>query len=406
MFAQARTLRAIVMVLVIGLCAGPAAADELRRFRSAAYDISTDLPDDQAREVADHMDAISVEYTRRFSAYGKRNAQPLRLWVFATREGYMEFLAGHGVNAMGTGGMFFRTGSASGLASFLGNRPMEIMLQTLRHEGLHQVVYQRIGGEVPAWLNEGMAEWFSYALPARRGFVTGLADPAAVRRLKAAEANGGLIPLQELLTMSKSDWNARVTTGAAGAQYDQAWSVVHFLAHGENGQYQHLLDALVRAFWTGMNDDQAIRTVLGNDLAPMDATWQAFVRQLEPDELYAGQNVLTAYRIILTALDGMDVRPGTLEHFEAALSEHATRLAPPALHTEEPGIPPVTLDADAWWRALPTSARTGRAATVRFTPDRRGRLPPAVELRGLKNRMTLEWSRASDGTLSGTVVID
>ncbi len=395
-------LAAAVLACVIGL----AGAGEPRTFRSAAYEITTDLPDGVAREVAEHMDAVAVEYARRFSRFGKRNAAPLGLWVFATQQGYMEFLAGHGLNATGTSGVFFRTDDASGLASFLGERPIEVMFETLRHEGLHQVLYQRVGDTVPVWLNEGMAEWFGYALPARRGFAVGLADPRAVRRLQAAERDGRLAPLSELLTMSKQDWNQRVSTGAAGSQYDQAWSVVHFLAHAEGGRYQPLLDALLHAFWQGKSPEQAVASTLGKDLEPMDEAWRAYVRALTPDELYAGRDVLTAYRAVLAALDGAGVRPADAAEMHAALAEHAGRLALPETVPVSGGAVALTLDASAWWRTPPTSVRTGRPAVVRFVPDRRGRLPPSVELRGLRHAVSLTWTRARDGTLTGEIVID
>ena len=396
----------IALAMVFLLACVPAFADDTRRFRSREYDITTDLPDPIAREVADHMDAIAREYNQRFRAYGKRNAQALRLWVFDTREGYDAFLAGHGLDASGTGGMFFRTDSASGLASFLGDRPLESMLETLRHEGLHQVAYQRIGDTIPVWLNEGMAEWFSYALPTRRGFAVGLADPRAVRRLARACDEGALLPLADLLTMTKPEWNRRVNTGEAGSQYDQAWSVVHFLAHAERGRYQPLLDRLLRAYWMGKNDEQAVNEVFGPDLAPMEAAWHAFLDDLEPDELYRGLDALSAHRSLLIGLDALGVRPADEREFDEALAAHADRLEPGPFRALVPGTPAPTIGPDGWWRTPPTASKTGRPAIVRFVPDRRGQLPPGIEIRGLSHQLSLVWSRSRDGALHHELVID
>lgn len=381
-------------------------ADEPRRVRSAAYDITTDLPEAEARFVADHMDAVAAEYTRRFSAYAKRNAEPLRLYVFATRERYAEFLAEREINAIGSGGMFYRRGSDSGLISYLGNRPMAAMLETLRHEGLHQALYQRIGDTVPTWLNEGMAEWFGYAMRTRRGFVMGLTDPRAVARLQAASKAGTLVPLSELLTMTGEEWRNRMTTGVAGAQYDQAWSVVHFLAYADNGRYQPLLDKLIRSFWMGLNDDQAIRATFGDDLSPMDARWKAHIAEMKPDELYLAKDMLGVYRAVLAALDAIDVRPATPEAFNEALAAHGADLKLEPVHLDTPREAELSLAPDAWWRTPPTAARTGRPGVVRFVADRRGALPPTVEIRGLKNRVQLSWSRSRDGVLTAAIEID
>jgi hypothetical protein len=383
-----------------------AQADEPRRFRSAAYDITTDLPDDQARFVADHMDAVAVEYARRFSAYAKRNAEPLRLYVFASRDTYAVFLAERGINSIGSGGMFYRRGSDSGLISYLGNRPMESMLETLRHEGLHQAVYQRIGDTVPTWLNEGMAEWFGYAMRTRRGFAMGLTDPRAVRRLQAAAQAGTLVPLSELLTMTGAEWNTRLNTGAAGAQYDQAWSIVHFLAYADNGRYQPLLDKLIRSFWMGLNEDQANTAAFGDDLEPMDAAWKAHIDSLTPDELYLARDVLRVHQTVLSALDTLDIRPATPQQLDEALAAHAGNLSLGPVRLDAPRDHSLPLEPDAWWRTPPTAARTGRPAVLRFIADGRGDLPPAVEIRGLKNRMNLVWTRSKDGVLSGAIQID
>lgn len=384
--------------------AGVTAADE-RRFRSAEYDITTDLPEEQARFVADHMDAVAREYARRFGAYAKRNNEPLRLYVFATRERYAAFLAEREINSLGSGGMFYRRGSDSGLISYLGNRPMESMLETLRHEGLHQALYQRIGDTVPTWLNEGMAEWFGYAMASRRGFAMGLTDPGAVARLQTAAEAGTLVPLSELLTMTGAEWNTRVNSGAAGAQYDQAWSVVHFLAYADNGRYQNLLDKLIRSFWMGLNADQAIKAVFGDDLEPMDAAWKAYVAELAPDELYLARDMLSVHQAVLAALDAKDVRPATPKALDEALAAHGADLDIAPVRLDAPRDAELSLAPDAWWRTPPTAARTGRPAVVRFIADRRGELPPTIEIRGLKNRMQLVWSRTKDGVLTGTIEI-
>jgi hypothetical protein len=396
----------LLAVALLACLALQAAANETRRFRSAAYDITTDLPQEQAKEVADHMDAVYQEYSRRFAAYGKRNAEPLRLWVFATREGYLEFLAGHDINGFGTGGMFFRRDDASGLVSFLGNRSLEDMLETLRHEGMHQVAYQRIGDTLPVWLNEGMAEWFGYAIPSRRGFVMGLADPRAVARLQAASERNSLLPLADLLRMEQADWNQRVQTGQAGSNYDQAWSVVHFLANAEGGRHQNILSTLLHAYWSGKNHDQAIKAAFGTDLAPMESAWKAYVASLRADELYEAQDIIGVYRVLLEALDEAGSQPADAAELDAALAAHADRLVLPETVPVINGERPLAIDAQAWWRTPPVSARTGRPAVIRFIPDRRGRLPAGVEIRGLNHLVSLGWSRDRDGVLSHRIIID
>ena len=401
-----RVFRPVLMALLALALASPSALtqpDGTRRFKSRSYDITTDLPNDLAREVAAHMDAVHAEYTRRFRAYAKRNNEPLRLWVFAERDGYMRFLAGHEINAIGSAGMFFRTDDADGLAAYLAPRNKQAMLETLRHEGMHQFLYQRIGDNLPPWLNEGMAEWFGYALETRRGFETGLADPRAINRLHERIDEGSLVSLETLLSLSQAQWNARNRDGSHAGQYDAAWSVVHFLAYAEDGRYARLLDQLLHLFWQGWDADRAIDKVFGGDVATLDAKWNTYVAQLEPDELYLARDVLEVYAVVLWGLRVEGVRPKTPSEFDAALAEHAHALDLPETLMTSTGERFVTLDNDAWWRKLPEAARNGRRATLRFVPVRGDRSPPEVEIRGLKRRVTLRWNIDDEGMPDPTV---
>ncbi len=396
---------AALAAVVCAVMPATAGGDELR-FASRFYDITTDLDRDDAAEVADHMDAVHAEYARRFSGFGKRNGEALRLWVFRDRDGYTEFLASHGIDGTGSGGMFFRRSSASGLVSYLGERPMDSMLETLRHEGMHQFTYQRIGDDLPVWLNEGMAEWFGYALRTRTGFAMGLADPVAVSRLRSAAEAEQLLPFADLLKMAHADWNARVQAGQASVQYDQAWSVVQFLVYAEGGRYEPMLMTLLRQLWSGVDPQRAVTQTFGADLGPMEAAWRAWLVALEPDELYGAMALLNAHAALLGSLDALGVRPATPDDLDAALAEHADRLDLPDTVRTPLGRRELVTDANAWWRTPPTAERTKRPAVVRFVADRRGRLPASVEVRGLKYRIRLTWSRDGDGPAAHAIEID
>lgn len=397
----------IALLTLLAVSIGPSLAaaqqNETRRFKSRAYDITTDLPNDLAREVAAHMDAVHAEYTRRFSAYAKRNNEPLRLWVFADRDGYQRFLAGHEINAIGSAGMFFRTDDADGLAAYLQPRTKDAMLETLRHEGMHQFLYQRIGDNLPPWLNEGMAEWFGYALETERGFEMGLGDPRAINRLHERTEDGSLVSLGTLLSLTQSEWNARLQAGSNSGEYDAAWSVVHFLAYAENGRYARLLDQLLHLFWQGWDAERATEKVFGGDLATMDAKWKDYVRDLQPDELYAARDVLEVYAVVLWAMRVEGVRPKTPQEFEAAIEEHGDSLDLPGSLMTSTGEREVSLADDAWWRQPLRAARNGRVATVRYIPVRGDDSPPEIEIRGLKRRATLKWNINDKGLPEPTV---
>lgn len=119
--------------------------------------------------------------------------------------------------------------TVSGFYSFLNNEAVvrwlgaETSMAVARHEIMHLALGNWLG-EVPLWLNEGLAEFVerlsfkqSYALSAAPG-----RKMAEVVRLREA---GRLPPLGEFLAMERPDWY-RIGNDIA---YPYAWSLAHFL---------------------------------------------------------------------------------------------------------------------------------------------------------------------------------
>ena len=63
---------------------------------------------------------------------------------------------------------------------------------TVQHEGFHQFAHVVIRGDLPIWVNEGLAEYFGEAVFTGDGFVSGVIPPTAmtgIRRLPATRAS-------------------------------------------------------------------------------------------------------------------------------------------------------------------------------------------------------------------------
>ncbi|MFG0307067.1 MAG: DUF1570 domain-containing protein [Phycisphaerales bacterium JB040] len=399
-------LRVWVAVLVVGLAAaGAFGSDELRRHRSSQYTILHSVDDETVREIGRHMDVVFREYARRFSSFPVRNGGDLTLYVFGTEAEYMAFFSEMGMNATGSGGMFFHGGQKEGLAVFLGERPLDVVLETLRHEGLHQFAYQRVHENMPQWLNEGMAEWFGYAIETRRGLEPGVVDGGARDRVRAAIENGVTFPLDELLFMTNAEWNARLNAqdARAGVMYDQSWSVVHFLVNAENGKYERLLWDYLRAVWQGMSSEQAAEKVFTRDLDPMEEAWKGYVEAMRADPLLVARSHLRIYALALEKLFAEGVQPESVDEMVTALMERKFE----GTRTVGERVMPISGDpasAGGWWIGMPESLR-GRGATVRMVKDRREKTPPRVEVRGLRQSVRLEWAVDRAGGLSWEVVV-
>ncbi len=85
------------------------------------YWIKTDLPADEANDLARQINVMHAEYSKRLASLPQRVPSPLNVLIFKSRDDYLETLRTRfGVNAAGSGGMFFVNPSGSGLAFWTG----------------------------------------------------------------------------------------------------------------------------------------------------------------------------------------------------------------------------------------------------------------------------------------------
>lgn len=359
------------------------AGPDLPEIETRAYRIRSDLHRDDFRRVGEHMDLVYRELDRRFSGFPVYGAGKLPLWVFSEQDDYLEALGGQGVNGLGTAGMFFaRPETGRVLASWVGDRPIEDVLGTLRHEGTHQIVSQRLGSNLPQWLNEGLAEYFQFTLFGKRRSSLGLVDPASLVRLHLLDEGGRLLPFEELLTLTNARWNELVNTGdaRAGVMYPQAWSIVHFLVEGEGGKYERLLVDLLKELSRGVPQSQAIRNAFGSDLEPMEAAWRNHLDAMEPDPMLVAHLRLEAAARVLTAA-GQNVEYRTLGDLRELAGEHADAGRPGILLTGLLGSEP------DWW----TEPVAGSPA-MSVRQARRAPMPELV-IKSRRHTLKLAWSQ-------------
>jgi mono/diheme cytochrome c family protein len=88
-----------------------------------------------------------------------------------------------------------------------------------------------------------------------------------------------------MMLMTHAEWNRQM----AQENYDQAWTMVQFLAHAENGKYQGAFVKFMRAIATGQKWDAAWLNSFGS-AEGFERTWAAYWMKLDDDptaHLYA-----------------------------------------------------------------------------------------------------------------------
>jgi hypothetical protein len=225
------------------------------------------------------MEEIHQEYARRLKGYELKVHDRFEVRVFARQEHYEAALPG---TLVGSAGAFISMDRL--LAAYKGDRPDEQVFRTLYHEGFHQFMYSCIAKDPPLWVNEGLAEYFSEATWNGRSFTTGQVPVMKLHSVQQALRNGTAIPLPQLLARDSQTWLHSVRQGnTAGAlQYDQAWSLIHFLVHSHGGRHRPKLLDYLRRVSDGADRREAFRASFGTRIAGFEQSWRRYVLSLRP----------------------------------------------------------------------------------------------------------------------------
>jgi hypothetical protein len=167
------------------------------------------------------------------------------------------------------------------LAAYLeGQR--DTLRRTLQHEAFHQFAQKALRGNMPIWLNEGMAQLFEEAIWTGDAFLMGQVPPRRVRQLQLDLKDDKLLPLKQLMSMTGESWSHNLTGNASlgSTQYNQSWAIVHYMAYGERGANGAKLVALLQALRKGKDQEDAFRDAFG-PLAGFKAAFEKYATQLE-----------------------------------------------------------------------------------------------------------------------------
>lgn len=254
---------AVCLVLFAGPPRPCLAGPNLTVYQTRYYVIHTDLPLDAVREAAVRLTAMAEEYHRRTRGFSGAIRRKLPFYLFGSAEDYHD--AG---GPPGSAGAF--TGRR--LMAFAGRHPGPRTWHVIQHEGFHQFAHAVIRGKIPVWVNEGLAEYFGQGIFTGDGFVVGVVPPDRLARLKKRIQAGTLREFRQMMSMDNRDWTGQIRLG----DYDQAWSMIHFLVHADRGRYVRALSEFMNDIGRRMRHEQAWLRNFGRDLGGFEARWRQY----------------------------------------------------------------------------------------------------------------------------------
>lgn len=328
-----------------------AAQQKLKKTETRYYIIHSDLDDDAIREARLRIELMAEEYYQRTKSFSGRISKRLPFYLFRKQEDY---LAAGGTP--GTGGVF--TGDR--LMAIAGEKTGKRTWHIVQHEGFHQFVAEVIRGKIPIWVNEGLAEYFGEGIFTGDGFITGVVPQDRLERVRKLIRDDRAKSVRMMMKTQHSDWNLELT----GENYDQAWSMVHFLAHAENGKYQKPFTAFMKAVSNGTEHQTAWEASFGRGTAAFEDAWKRYWLEM-PDNPSADKYAEATTAILTSFLGRAISQKQKFADAEAFLK--AARAGELKAHRED-WLPPSLLE-----RALNTAEKVGE-----FSLELEGKLPRLV----------------------------
>jgi hypothetical protein len=263
------TKNALVLRLLRGFAFGcvlllaVSAQAQLKTYDSKYYVIQTDLEGDAVREASLRMTKMAEEYHARTADFSGVISQRLPFQLFKNKNDY--YAAG---GMPGSAGVF----NGEKLMAIAGEETNLGTWHVVQHEGFHQFAHAVIRGDIPIWVNEGLAEYFGEAIWTGDGFQTGLIPAGRLKRVKETmNRPGGFLSIPSMMQLTHQAWNGKLKM----SNYDQAWSMVYFLAHGDDGKYQKAFSGFMRDIGRGILWEKAWQNNFG-DAVGFEEKWRAY----------------------------------------------------------------------------------------------------------------------------------
>jgi tetratricopeptide (TPR) repeat protein len=214
------------------------------RKKTLNYTIVSDAGLEVLETVALVMEQMN-RYYREVFRYGQ-DGEPtphIEAWVFRDQAEFMQVLE---VTSKTLGGFY----DGSKVTAFDGGgsgKSRLALYETLFHEAAHQFV-DLAGGDVPKWVNEGIASYFEGAkILSNKQVVSNLVAQSRLMALHGSLSGGdpeAVIPLRRLLTIGHG--------GYGGEFYPYGWGLVYFLMNFEDADgervYRDLFDEYFKSF--------------------------------------------------------------------------------------------------------------------------------------------------------------
>jgi tetratricopeptide (TPR) repeat protein len=253
--------------------AGPAAGGAPSRFtrlRTPTFTLIGEQGERPLRRVAERLEQFREVFRRVFPNAKQTMPAPIVVHVFGSERSYQPFMPLYNGKRVEVGGSFQPADGAYYIT--LNTEAGEGAYPVIFHEYVHLLVGTALA-DVPAWFNEGLAEYYStYQMYGEREATLGRVNAEHVYELRER-----FIPLSELLAVDHRSplYNE---SDRRGVFYAESWALVHYLLIG-SPQRKGQLATFLEKYADGVPSTQAVRDAFGVSEAELEKELRRYVSQ-------------------------------------------------------------------------------------------------------------------------------
>jgi hypothetical protein len=170
------------------------------------------------------------------------------------------------------------------------------LFATLYHESFHAYlagfVYPPSRGELPRWLNEGLAQIFETAILEGKELRVGHADPVRLTRAKEMTGKGELVSATNLIQSGAKQFLLThvVDRQSSDRHYLTSWALAFYLTFEKRLFGNASMNEYVKRLGEGADPKTAFEELVGMPLAKFEPAFRKYVQLLQADGTLAKIN--------------------------------------------------------------------------------------------------------------------
>lgn len=258
----------VAATLFITLPPAASAKDNWFLLRTKHFNVVSNANEGKTREMALHLEQFVAVFGKLFKIPTDSLA-PITVLVFKSDDSFKPFkplYKGKPANLAG----YFQSGEDENMIALNIENNEERPLATIFHEYTHFLT-SFAPHRWPAWLNEGIAEFYSSFKVEKNQVTLGVPIASHVFYLRANR----MIPIQSLIAVDHQSpiYNER---DKQGVFYAESWALVHYLMLGPRSKQRQLIE-FVTMIESGKNQTEAFQQAFKTDFATMEKELRGYI---------------------------------------------------------------------------------------------------------------------------------